>query len=385
MLDFAYQNQTKIVFGKDSVGELSRLMPSLGKRALIVYGGGSCVRSGLLARVKEELTKAGLFFLELGGVRPNPRMKLAYEGIALCKEQKLDCIVAVGGGSVIDTAKTIGIGACYDGDVWDFFTGVQAKRTLPLGVVLTIPAAGSESSRDAVMTREEGLLKRASCAADFIRPVFSILNPRLTFTLSPYQTACGSCDIMAHVLERYFTNTPAVDVTDRLCEALLRSVIQATGRVLKAPEDCDARAEIMLAGTYAHNGIVGVGRAEDWASHGMGHEISALTDAAHGATLAVMFPAWMRYVAPQRPQRFAQLANRVFDVPYMPGQEAAMAEEGIRRFQAVLHGWGLPGTLKELGVSAADIPVMAAKCHRAGNFVCLNEEQIAAIYASVLG
>lgn len=384
MLDFVYENQTRILFGRSSVDQVGEQVKMLGERVLVVYGGGSCIRSGLLSRVEGKLAEAGVQIFELGGVEPNPKMSLAYKGIEICKQEKIQAILAVGGGSVIDTCKTIGMGACYDGDAWDFYTGTQAKTTLPVGVVLTIPAAGSESSMDAVMTKEEGKLKRASCAAPFIRPVFAIMNPEITFTLPAYQTACGACDIIAHVLERYFTPTREVDVTDRLCESLVRSVMVAAERVMLQPDDYNARAEIMLAGCYAHNNMVGVGRVQDWASHGMGHEVSALTEAAHGATLAVMFPAWMKYVYQSDLRRFAQFANRVLDVPYMPWNENQMAREGIARFEAFLKRIGLPSRLGELGVKEADIPVMAQKCHRAGSLVPLDEQAIADIYRLAL-
>lgn len=380
MLDFTYENQTRMIFGKNALASVGREIAALDTRVLIVYGGGSCIRSGLLEKVKASLKAFNVHFVELGGVEPNPKMGLAYQGIEICKQENIGAILAVGGGSVIDTCKTIGMGACYGGDPWDFYTGTQAERTLPLGVVLTIPAAGSESSMDAVMTKEEGHLKRASCAKAFLRPKFSIMDPQLTFTLPPYQTACGACDIIAHVLERYFTPTPNVDVTDRLCEGLIVSVMGAAKAALVQPHDYSARAEIMLAGTYAHNNMVGVGRAQDWASHGMGHEISALTDAAHGATLAVMFPAWMKYVFKQDIQRFAQFANRVFNIPYMPHQESTMAQEGIARFEGFLHAIGLPTRLSDLGISPADIPTMASKCHKAGSFVALDEDAITQIY-----
>lgn len=384
MLDFTYANRTKMVFGRTSVKQVGELAKEHGKRVLIVYGQDSCKRSGLLQTIKNLLAEKQLDAFELGGVEPNPKMNLAYQGIEICKKEKIDFILAIGGGSVIDTSKTIGMGACYNGDAWDFYTGVQAETALPVGVVLTIPAAGSESSMDAVMTKEDGKLKRPSCSGEFIRPVFAILNPELTYTLPPFQTACGATDIIAHVLERYFTTTSAVDVTDRLCEALVQSVVKATPKVLQNPEDYDSRAEIMLAGSFAHNNMVGIGRAHDWASHNMGHEVSALTEATHGATLAVIFPAWMKYVYKHDLTRFAQFANRIFNVPYMPGEEESMALEGIRRFRLFLADIGLPTNLGELNVKREDIPVMAKKCHSAGGFVKLNENDIARIYESAL-
>lgn len=384
MDDFTYKNETELIFGKQAllcVGEKTR---SYGDRALVLYGGASAIRSGLISRVILSLKQAGVEVLELGNIEPNPKMSLAYRGIEICKREKINVLVAVGGGSVIDTAKTVGMGALYDGDAWDFFTGTQAAAMLPIGAVLTIPAAGSESSADAVMTREEDKLKRASCAGDFIRPRFSILNPELTYTLPPYQTACGAVDIIAHVLERYFTAVRGVDVTDRLCEGIVRSVVAASKKVLIQHDDYNARAELMLAGTLAHNGIVGLGRRGDWASHAMGHEISALSNAAHGATLAVMFPAWMKYVYQNDIRRFAQFANRVFDVQYMPWDENEMALEGIRRFEAFLHQLGMSTKLSDMGVKEDDIPLMAKKCRQAGSFVSLNEAAIADVYRLAL-
>ena len=386
MLDFIYENQTRMIFGKNALNQLGEQMRKLGSRVMVVYyGDGFVERVGLLDKVRQQLTESGVEMIELPGVLPNPRMGLAYEGIRICKEKKVEALLAIGGGSVIDTCKTICMGACYDGDAWDFFTGTQAQRTLPLGVILTIPAAGSESSLDAVMTLEEGHLKRASCSAPFIRPVFALMDPQVTFTLPPYQTACGCCDIIAHVMERYFTPTPEVDVTDRLCEGLISAVMRAARRVMINPQDYDARAEIMLAGSYAHNNMVGIGRVQDWASHGMGHEISALSDAAHGATLAVMLPAWMKYVYKADVKRFAQFANRVMEVAYIPDGDEQMALEGIKRFQQFIRDLNLPTRLDQLGVTAEDIPLMARKCRRAGSFMPLNEEDIAKVYTIALG
>ncbi|NLO84938.1 MAG: iron-containing alcohol dehydrogenase [Clostridiales bacterium] len=384
MDDFTYRNETELIFGKQALSCVGEKTRSYGDRALVLYGGASAIRSGLISRVILSLKQSGVEVFELGNVEPNPKMSLAYRGIEICKREKINVLVAVGGGSVIDTAKTVGMGAVYDGDAWDFFTGTQAASMLPIGVVLTIPAAGSESSADAVMTREEDKLKRASCAGDFIRPRFSILNPELTYTLPPYQTACGAVDIIAHVLERYFTTVRGVDVTDRLCEGIVRSVVAASKRVLIQHDDYNARAELMLAGTLAHNGIVGLGRRGDWASHAMGHEISALSNAAHGATLAVMFPAWMKYVYQTDIRRFAQFANRVFDVQYMPWDENEMALEGIRRFETFLHQLGMSTKLLDMGVKEDAIPLMAKKCHQAGSFVSLDEAAIADVYRLAL-
>ncbi|GAA3319215.1 hypothetical protein GCM10020331_025200 [Ectobacillus funiculus] len=254
-------------------------------------------------------------FFELGGVKPNPRVSLVREGVSLCKEHNIDFILAVGGGSVIDSAKAIAAGAKYDGDVWDFFTGKKStvKDCLPIGVVLTIPAAGSESSDGTVITNEDGLYKRATGHIT-MRPKFAILNPVLTYTLPSYQTACGITDMMAHILERYFTNEKNVELTDRLCEAALKTIINNAHTVLEDPTNYDARAEIMWSGTIAHNDLLGTGRIGDWASHDIEHEISGIYDIAHGAGLAIVFPAWMKYVYKHDINRFAQFANRVWDV-----------------------------------------------------------------------
>ncbi|MBQ3705566.1 MAG: iron-containing alcohol dehydrogenase [Clostridia bacterium] len=384
MLDFAFCNPTQLVFGRKALEGLGERVKKWSERVLVVYGGGSVKRSGLLDRVHQDLTASGVWFQDLPGVQPNPVISLVRTGVEICKREKIGLILAVGGGSVIDTSKAIGLGALYDGDPWDFFCGRQAEATVPVGVILTIPAAGSENSMDAVVTNEESGLKRASCAGDFIRPVFSLLNPELTFTLPPYQTACGVCDMIAHVLERYFTLTPHVDLTDRLSEALIVTVMENAPIVLKDPENYDARAEIMLCGTYAHNGSLGVGRASDWASHGMGHEISALTGAAHGATLAVIMPTWMKYVLHTDVRRFAQLAERVMGVKPQENEERT-ALAGIDAFRAFLTGIGLPEKLSELGVRESDIPLLARKCHSTGNgFRKLNEEDIAAIYRMAL-
>ena len=383
MLDFNYSNDTRIAFGRQSEEQLPSLCEGLGQRLMLVYGGGSVARSGLLARTVERLQGGGCMLTHLAGVQPNPRMGLVYEGVKRCAERGVQGILALGGGSCIDTAKAIAMGARYEGDAWDFFTGSVAESALPIGVVLTIPAAGSESSSDCVLTNENGMLKRASCACDFLRPRFAVLNPELTYTLPGFQTACGACDIMAHVMERYFTTQHDVDVSDRLCEALLCSVMRAAAKLKDAPRDYDARAELMWAGTLAHNSLVGMGRVSDWASHGMGHEVSALYDATHGATLAAIFPAWMKYVTQMDVPRFAQFASRVFDVPYLPEGEDAMAREGIARFERFVHHIGLSTRLKDLGVREEDLPLMAQKCAgqgTIGGFRRLNRQDAEAIY-----
>ncbi|MBQ3918262.1 MAG: iron-containing alcohol dehydrogenase, partial [Oscillospiraceae bacterium] len=342
MNNFEFYSPTEFVFGKGRENEAGKYAKKYGgSKVLIHYGGGSAVRSGLLDRVKASLTESGVAFVELGGVRPNPRDTLVYEGIELCRRENVDLILAVGGGSVIDSAKAIAAGVLYDGDFWDFYSGRHIEKALPVGTVLTIAAAGSEGSGDSVITKEDGMLKRGT-GSDALRPRFSILDPALTQTLPAYQTACGATDIMAHVFERYFTNTKEVEITDRLCEAVLMTMVKEVPRVIADPDNYDARANIMWAGMVAHNNIVGVGREQDWNSHGIEHELSALYDCAHGAGLAVIMPAWMEFVYKHDVMRFCQMATRVFGVKMNFADPEATAVEGIRRFREFLHSIGMP-------------------------------------------
>ena len=384
MDNFNFYSPTEFVFGRNREDECGAYVKKYGgSRVLIHYGGGSAVRSGLIGRVKESLEKEGLSFAELGGVQPNPRDTLVYKGIELCKKEGVDFILAVGGGSVIDSAKAIAAGALYDGDFWDFYSGKHVDRALPLGVVLTIAAAGSEGSDGTVITKEEGLLKRDT-ASDVLRSRFSILDPALTMTLPKYQTACGATDIMAHVFERYFTNTKEVDITDRLCEAVLITMLKEAPRVIADPENYEARANIMWAGMVAHNGLVGVGRDQDWNSHKIEHELSALYDCAHGAGLAVIMPDWMEFVYKHDVMRFCQMAVRVFGCEMDFADPEATAKEGIRRFRSFLHGIGMPVNFEELGAKEEDIPLLVEKLGlgsgRSGGFVHLSSEDVAEIY-----
>ncbi|MDD3412878.1 MAG: iron-containing alcohol dehydrogenase, partial [Lachnospiraceae bacterium] len=285
MNDFTFYSPTYFAFGKDTENEAGAYVRRFGgTRVMIHYGGGSVVRSGLLDKVKESLQKEKIEYIDFGGVKPNPRSGLVYEGIELCREKKIDFILAVGGGSTIDSAKAIAAGAVYDGDFWDFYEGKRVEEALPIGTVLTIAAAGSEGSPDSVITNENGMFKRGS-TGDALRPKFTVLNPALTQSLPPYQTACGITDIMAHLYERYLTNTKEVEVTDRMIEALMLTMIHEGPRVMKNPDHYDARANIMWAGMMAHNNSCGVGRSQDWTSHEIEHELSALYDCAHGAGL----------------------------------------------------------------------------------------------------
>ena len=385
MENFSFYSPTEFVFGKGTENSCGEYVKKYGgSKVLIHYGSGSAVKSGLLARVKDSLNKCGIPYVELGGVKPNPRDTLIYEGIKLCRDEKVDFILSVGGGSCIDSSKGIALGVPYDGDFWDFYsTDKEVKEALPIGTVLTIAAAGSEGSGGSVVTKEDGMLKR-DAGSDLLRPRFSILNPILTCTLPAYQTACGATDIMAHVFERYFTNTKEVEITDRLCEAVLLTMVKETPRVIADPNNYEARANIMWAGTVAHNDIVGVGRSQDWNSHGIEHELSGLYDCAHGAGLAVIMPAWMEFVYKHDVMRFAQMAVRVWgcEMNFENPEETAL--KGIACFRKFLHEIGMPINFSELGAKEEDIPVLVEKFGlgdgKTGGFVALSSEDVAKIY-----
>ena len=391
MNNFTFYSPTYFVFGKDEENNAGKYVKRFGgTKVLIHYGGGSVVRSGLLDRVKNSLSAEGIPFVELGGVKPNPRSGLVYEGIELCRKENVDFILAVGGGSSIDSSKAIALGTIYEGDFWDFYSGKAPERALPIGTVLTIAAAGSEGSASSVITKEEGMFKRGT-GSDYIRPVFSIMNPALTQTLPAYQTACGITDIMAHLFERYFTNTKDVEVTDRLIEGLLQTMIHEAPKVIANPDDYEARANIMWAGMLAHNNCCGVGRDQDWSSHGLEHELSALYDCPHGAGLAVMFPAWMQYTMHHDVMRFAQLANRVWGCAMDFQHPEITAKAGICALRKFLKSIGMPLTLAEVGGKEEDIPYMAhtaaygnGRGGTLGTFVVLNEEDMANIYRLTL-
>ena len=324
--------------------------------------------------------------MELGGVKPNPRSGLVYQGIELCREQGVDFVLAVGGGSTIDSSKAIAAGAVYEGDFWDYYMGKPVDKALPVGTVLTIAAAGSDGSPDSVITKEDGMLKRGA-SGEALRPAFSILNPALTQTLPPYQTAAGITDIMAHLFERYFTNTKDVEVTDRVIEGLLMTMIHEAPKVIANPDDYQARANIMWAGMMAHNNCCGVGRDQDWSSHNIEHELSAMYDCAHGAGLAVVFPAWMTYTMNHDVMRFAQLATRVWGCSMDFAHPEITAKAGIDALKAFLKSIGMPLTFAEVGGKVEDIETMAhTACYGNGNggtlggFVVLNEEDVANIY-----
>lgn len=364
MNNFIFQSPTEFVFGRGTENNCGKLAKEYGASSvMIVIGGGSARQSGLLDRVQKTLEAEGLKNVVLEGVKPNPEDDKVYEGIELARANDVDFLLPVGGGSVIDTAKAICAGKNYEGDFWDFYCGKKDVETqegvLPLGVILTIPAAGSEASGNSVITKVDGLLKLSFRTKALLRPKFAIMNPELTFTLPPYQTAAGVVDMMVHTMERYFTNTEGCDATDRICEAVLMSVINEAPKIISDPENYDARANIMWLGTVAHNGICGVGRDEDWASHFMEHELSAIYGVTHGAGLSVVVPAWMTFMADNNPHKIEQFARRVFGVE---GNDVhAVTMEGISKLKNFWKSIGMPVTLSELGVENADIDKLIEK------------------------
>ncbi|MCH5319583.1 MAG: iron-containing alcohol dehydrogenase [Paramuribaculum sp.] len=389
MENFTYCTPTKYVFGRGAENESGKETLNAGmKTVLLVYGQGSAEKSGLLDRVRKSLNEYGIAMFELGGVKPNPEDDLVYAGIKICKENGVDGLLAVGGGSAIDTAKAIALGAVYDGDFWDFFSGrTKAEEALPIGCVLTIPAAGSEGSGNSVITKKDGMIK-ISLRTDYVlRPKFALLNPELTFSLPPYQTASGIADMMAHIMERYFTTTPDVEITDRVSEGILKAIIEEAPKVMSNPDDYESRANIMWSGTLAHNGICGTGRKEDWTSHAMEHEISAVYGVTHGAGLAVVFPAWMTYMAEKQPSKIAQFGRRIFGVESHDDKVAA--EEGISCLKAFFGSIGLPVTFSELGIDNPDLPLLVERLHKTkgdviGGYRQLTAEDTIEIYRLAL-
>jgi len=386
MDNFLFHSPTKFIFGKETENQVGELLKSYkAKKVLIHYGTGSIKRSGLFDRVVEAITLAGIEYVELGGVVPNPRDTLVYEGIELCKKENVDFVLAVGGGSAIDSAKAIAAGALYDGDFWDFWDRItELKVALRVGVILTIPAAGSEGSNSSVITKTDGMLKRG-LNSDVYRPTFAIINPELTYTLPAYQTAAGIVDMMSHILERYLTKSKNVILVDRLAEATLVSIIEAARVVMKEPTNYEARATICWASTIAHNGFLGVGRISDWATHRLEHELSALYDVTHGAGLAVMFPAYMRYTVMEDIQRYRRLANRVFDIKDNKHKPIKVAQAGINALEAFFKEMNMPTSFKDIGANEEDIPKLVEKLkvnvgERFGNFKSLTMEDAENIY-----
>ena len=365
--DFTYYAPTKVVFGRGAENKTGELVAELGcKKILLHYGGGSAGRTGLLGRIRASLREAGAGFVELGGVVPNPRLSLVREGIELCRREGVDFILAVGGGSVIDSAKAIGYGAADEerGDVWDFYARLRAPRAcLPVGSVLTIAAAGSEMSPSSVITNEDTETKRGY-GNDLCRPKFAVMNPELTMTLPAYQTACGCTDILMHTMERWFGGGGSMELTDGVAAALMRTVIKNAKILMAEPENYDARAEVMWAGSLSHNGLTGCGTdGGDWSSHQLEHELGALFDVAHGAGLAAVWGSWARYVYKENPARFAKFAAEVLDVPRgADDEETALA--GIAAMEDFYREIKMPVSIRGLGVepTEAQIKKMSAKC-----------------------
>ncbi len=389
MIDFNYYTPTEVVFGKESEDKVAQMVKKYGgSKVLVHYGGKSAQKSGLLDKVCNMLKDNGIGYVTLGGVVPNPRLSKVHEGIELCRKERVDFILAVGGGSVIDSGKAIAYGIGYDGDVWDFYTGkASATSFVPLGAVLTIPAAGSEMSDSSVITNEAIDVKRGY-NNDICRPKFAIMNPERSYTLPPYQTAAGVTDIMMHTMERYFSHDVDMTLSDNMAEGLLRTAKECVFAVLKNPEDYRNRAQIMWAGSLAHNGLTGCGRVGDWATHQIGHELSALFDTTHGAALAAIWPSWARYVMKEDVSRFVRFAVNVMDVPNDYSDPEGTAIKGVEAMERFYHAIGMPINIPELigrNVTDAEIKEMARKCTRdytttMGQFKKLTAEDIANIY-----
>lgn len=388
MFDFNYFTPTRVVFGRNTELKTAELIQMFGgKKVLIHYGGGSVIRSGLLKRVTDNLEEAGIPYVMLGGAVPNPHLGLVYEGIELCRKEGVDFLLAVGGGSAIDSAKAIGYGVANEGDVWDFYDYKrEAAGCLPLGVILTIAATGSEMSDSSVITKEEGLVKRGY-SSDFCRPKFAIMNPELTMTLPDYQTACGCTDILMHTIERYFTNGGNMEITDSLAEGLLRTVMKNAEILVSEPDNYDARAEIMWAGSLSHNGLTGCGNdGGDWMTHKLEHELGGLYDVAHGAGLAAVWGSWARYVCKNCLPRFKKFAIEVMGVD-AAGSDEEIALKGIENLEEFFRRIKMPTNLRELGVDASDedLKLMAHKCAaglggEGGSARRLKEEDMLEIY-----
>ena len=387
--DFNFYAPTRVVFGRNSEDQLAQLIKSNGgKRVLVHYGGGSARRSGLLDKVYSLLREADIYYVELGGVVPNPLLSMVEQGIELCRKEQIDFILAVGGGSVIDSAKAIGYGAGYDGPVWDFWEGKAVPQScLPIGVMLTIPAAGSEMSSSCVITKDEGLIKRG-INSDLCRARFCIMNPERTYTLPPYQTAAGATDIMMHTMERYFSKYEDMTLTDAIAEALLRTVKDCALQVLKTPDDYRNRAQIMWAGSLAHNDLTECGTEKDFATHRLEHELSALFGVTHGAGLAALWGSWARYVMPKHVSRFVQFAVNVMGVANDFAHPEDTALKGIEATEQFYRSIGMPTCISELigrTVTDEEIGEMVLKCSRGGKMTVgamevLTTTDMAAVY-----
>lgn len=391
MINFTFQNPAKIIFGKGTINQVAREIVSCGgTKVLLVAGGGSIKKNGVYDAVSASLNSLGLEFFELWGVKPNPLLDKVHEGAAICRKHGINFILAVGGGSVIDTAKGIGVAATNEGDVWDFYMGVRTEipYCLPVGVVLTIPAAGSETSHASVITNPDGNYKRG-IHDNIIIPKFAVIDPETSYSLSSYQMACGVSDILAHLMERYFTSVEHVELTDRMIEGACITIINNALKAMRNPYDYNARAEIMITSTIAHNNLLNCGRIGDWGSHNVEHELSGSYDIAHGAGLSIIFPAWMKYVWRSYPRKFVQFARRVWGIDFYPDDTELIVSEMILRLEDWYRQLGLPTRLSEINIDDSQFDIMADRALKnreegIGNLVKLKKEDIVEIYKLAL-
>ncbi len=383
MNNFTFDGCSRVIFGKNTESTVADEIKRFGgSKVLLHYGMGSIKKSGLYDRIVKILKDAGLEVVDFGGAKPNPVLSKVREGIKICRESKADFILAVGGGSVIDSAKGIAVGVPYEGDVWDFAQNKAVPQSaIPVGVILTIPAAGSETSRYSVITNEDGLWKRdlVNENLELIRPKFAILNPELTLTLSPFQTACGLVDIMAHAMERYFSRTENADLSDKLCEAVMKSVIRNGRIVMAEPDNYNARAEIMWAGSVAHNDLIGMGRDWDFVSHRVGVELSAIYDIAHGASLSIAFPAWMKHLYMVFPEIFAKFAVNVWNIDYDFDSIERTAYEGIKLQENFYREINMPVRLSEVNIPSDRFDEIAEKTDKIGSIKKIDKNDVLAI------
>lgn len=391
MENFTFWSPTEFVFGRDTESRTGELTSRYGaKKVMLLFGGGSTERSGLLPRIRTSLKEQGIDYVDFGGIRPNPTADKVYEGIEVARRENVDFLLAVGGGSVIDTAKAIALGVPTDVDFWKFYNGeAQPQAAMPVGVVLTIPAAGSEGSGNSVITNEKTLQKISVRYPMLLRPKFAVMNPELTMTLPAEQTAYGIVDMLCHIYERYFSNTPATELVDGYSEAIMRDVMDQAMTLRYQPDNYDARADVMWAGTLAHNGICGVGKTEDWASHRLEHEISAIYDVPHGAGLAVIVPAWMKFCAKRNPDKLWKFAINVMSVDPAGHDTEEIISEGISRLEDFYHDLGLTTSMRELVGTEPDIDAMVKSLERnmgkvLGNYVPLSMEDCREIYHMAL-
>lgn len=391
MLNFTFYSPTEFVFGRDTQTNTGALVKKYGAtKVMIVSGGGSAERSGLLPQVRKSLSEAGIEFIEQKGIKPNPRDTEVYEGIELARANGVDFLLAVGGGSVIDSAKGVALGVPYEGDFWDFYCGKAVpEKTLPIGVVLTIPAAGSEGSGNSVITKMEGRHKISVRYPMHLRPRFAVMNPELTYSLPWFQTACGIVDMLCHIYERYFSNTPHTELPDSIAEAIMRDVMRNALTLVNEPENYDARAAIMWASTLAHNGLCGTGKEEDWSSHRLEHELSAWHDVAHGAGLAVMVPAWMQFVARKNPAKVLQFAQNVMGISREDKTDQEVCRLAIEALKGFYHTLGLTTSIRELIGGEPDIDLLVNSLRgnigdTLGFYVPLSMDDCRCIYEAAL-